>query len=285
MKRPGGKLLASLWLMPCMLVFCLFQVAPLLSIAVHSLRANAHWSLDNYRAAFDLPFYRQAIANSLTLAVWSSLIGIVVAAFACNSLRRIDSRLRGALMAFAAIANNFAGVPLAFALIVLLGFDGCLTLFLQQWGWMRSFNLYSETGLILLYAYFQIPLGLLLLYPAFDALGGGGNSDANAGAGPSARSLALPSLLPTLLPALLGTFAVMLANALGAYAAIYALTAGNYNILPIRMARLAGEPMPMPLVPPAPHLASALAMLLAGLLLLVTLIHQWLLRKSYRAAP
>jgi ABC-type uncharacterized transport system permease subunit len=40
---------------------------------------------------------------------------------------------------------------------------------LKQAGIIQDFNLYSKTGLIILYTYFQIPLGVLLLYPAFDA--------------------------------------------------------------------------------------------------------------------
>jgi ABC-type sugar transport system permease subunit len=41
-----------------------------------------------------------------------------------------------------------------------------------------------------------------------------------------------------LTPALLGTFVILLANALGAYATVYALTTGNFNVLPIRIAGL-----------------------------------------------
>ena len=43
-------------------------------------------------------------------------------------LRQIDSRLRDLVMAFANMSSNFAGVPLAFAFIILLGFNGALTL-------------------------------------------------------------------------------------------------------------------------------------------------------------
>ncbi|RML93497.1 putative Polyamine ABC transporter, permease protein, partial [Pseudomonas syringae pv. maculicola] len=71
---------------------------------------------------------------------------------------------------FANMTSNFAGVPLAFAFIILLGFNGALTLILKQTGIIDDFNLYSKTGLIILYTYFQIPLGVLLLYPAFDAV-------------------------------------------------------------------------------------------------------------------
>ncbi len=68
------------------------------------------------------------------------------------------------------MTSNFAGVPLAFAFIILLGFNGSITIMLKQAGIIQDFNLYSKTGLIILYTYFQIPLGVLLLYPAFDAL-------------------------------------------------------------------------------------------------------------------
>lgn len=44
--------------------------------------------------------------------------------------------------------------------------------------------------------------------------------------------------LPVLTPALLGTFVILLANALGAYATVYALTTGNFNVLPIRIAAM-----------------------------------------------
>ncbi|WP_438870568.1 ABC transporter permease subunit, partial [Pseudomonas paracarnis] len=56
------------------------------------------------------------------------------------------------------------------AFIILLWFNGSITLMLKQAGIIEDFNLYSKTGLIILYTYFQIPLGVLLLYPAFDAL-------------------------------------------------------------------------------------------------------------------
>ena len=82
----------------------------------------------------------------------------------------MDGPLRNFVTAFANMTSNFAGVPLAFAFIILLGFNGSITLMLKQAGIIQDFNLYSKTGLIILYTYFQIPLGVLLLYPAFDAL-------------------------------------------------------------------------------------------------------------------
>ena len=40
----------------------------------------------------------------------------------------------------------------------------------RQWWGIELFDLYSMNGLLLLYIYFQLPLALLLLYPAFDNL-------------------------------------------------------------------------------------------------------------------
>ena len=67
-----------------------------------------------------------------------------------------------------------------------------------------------------------------------------------------------------------------MANALGAYATVYALTTGNFNILPIRIAAMVSGDIFLD-----PNMASALAMILVGLMTLITLVHQWLLRRSY----
>ena len=278
MKISTGKLLASLWLVPFAVFFVLFQLAPLLWVAAHSLQVGPHWSFGNYRDALGSPFYRQAIVHSLEIAGWSSVVGIVVAVFGSYSLSQVKTRLRDGVMAFASMTSNFAGVPLAFAFIILLGFNGCLTLLLQQWGFMRSFNLYSEDGLIILYSYFQIPLGVLLLYPAFDALREDWRESA-ALLGAEAWQFWRHIGLPVLMPALLGTFMILLANALGAYATMYALTSGNYNILTIRIASLVTDGTSLD-----PHMASVLAMLLVGLMTVVTFAHQWLLKRSYYAA-
>ncbi|MDI9101273.1 ABC transporter permease, partial [Pseudomonas aeruginosa] len=85
--------------------------------------------------------------------------------------------------------------------------------------------------------------------------------------------------IPVLTPALLGTFVILLANALGACATVYSVTTGNFNVLPVRIGALvAGD------VFPDPNMASALAMVLVGLMTLITLVHQWLLRRSYHVA-
>ncbi|WP_268794443.1 ABC transporter permease subunit [Paenibacillus sp. DMB20] len=63
--------------------------------------------------------------------------------------------------------------------------------------------------------------------------------------------------LPVMLPSIVGTFSILIANAMGAYATAYALVGSNYNLVPIRIGSLvAGD------VASQPQLGSALAVIL-----------------------
>ena len=271
-----GKWLALLCLVPFAVFFFVFQIAPLLWVLVHSVQSEeSGWGLANFSKIFNSKFYLQAIQHSLEISFWSSLFGIVIAVLGSYSLRKVDSRLRNFVNAFANMTSNFSGVPLAFAFIILLGFNGSITIMLKQAGIIEDFNLYSKTGLIILYTYFQIPLGVLLLYPAFDALREDWRESA-ALLGANSWQFWRYIGVPVLTPALLGTFVILLANALGAYATVYALTTGNFNVLPIRIAAMVSGDISLD-----PNMASALAVILVGLMTLVTLVHQWLLKRSY----
>ncbi|KTT34589.1 ABC transporter permease [Pseudomonas oryzihabitans] len=267
--------LALLLLLPFLLVFGAFQLAPLAWIALNSFQASdGSWGLANYGEILGSPFYLQAIRLSLEISLWSSVLGLVISLVGAYSLTRVESRLRGFVVAFTNMTSNFAGVPLAFAFIILLGINGCLTLALQRLGLLESFNLYNRGGLILIYTYFQIPLGVLLLLPAFEALKQDWREAAallGAGTWQYWRHIGLPVLSP----ALIGTFIILLANALGAYATVYALTSGNFNVVPVRIAALVSGDIDL-----EPNLAAALAMLLVAFMTLITLVHQWMLRRS-----
>ncbi|WP_313739575.1 ABC transporter permease subunit [Pseudomonas sp.] len=275
--RSKGRYLALLCLLPFAVFFVVFQIAPLAWVALNSLHGEAGWGLDNFAKVFSSKFYLQALQRSLEISLWSSVFGLLIAVLGAYSLRQVDSRLRDFVSAFANMTSNFAGVPLAFAFVILLGFNGALTLLLKQIGLLDDFSIYSKTGLILVYTYFQIPLGVLLLYPAFDALREDWRESA-ALLGANGWQYWRHIGLPVLTPALLGTFVILLANALGAYATVYALTTGNFNVLPIRIAALVAGDISLD-----PNLASALAMVLVGLMTVVTVAHQWLLRRSYHA--
>lgn len=273
-----AKWIAALFMLPFAVFFIAFQLAPLVWVAVSSFYSDTYeaWGWGNYTDILTSDFYLQAMRFSLDISLWSSVYGLLIALVSSYSLRQLgQTKLHDFVMSFTNMTSNFAGVPLAFAFVILLGLNGCMTLLLKKYGLMESFNLYSKDGLIVLYTYFQIPLGVLLLYPAFDALREDWRESAallGAGRWRYWRHIGLPVMFP----ALMGTFVILLANALGAYATVYALTNGNFNVIPVRIAALVSGDISLD-----PNMGSALAMLLVVLMAFITLIHQWLLRRSY----
>jgi putative spermidine/putrescine transport system permease protein len=268
---------AALLLLPFALFFGLFQIAPMLWVFFNSFLVDGDWSLEHYQEIFDSAFFLQSFSNSLSISLYSSVAGILIATVAAASLHRVDCFLREWMIAFTNMTSNFTGVPLAFAFIIILGFNGAITLMLRQWGIIDGFNLYSHTGLTIIYIYFQIPLALLMLYPAFDAIDDDWK-DAAALLGASTFDYWRLVVLPILSPAILGTFIILVANSMGAYASAYALTTGNYNLVTIRIASLVSGDLYL-----EPNLAAALSVLLMGLMALVTAVNQLLLKRSYHA--
>lgn len=271
------KIKPAIWLAPLALFFYLFQLAPMIWVFINSFVYEDEYSFENYHEIFDSSFMLQGFSNSLWLAIWSSFIGLAIATLLVSSLRRIDSKIRDGVIAFTNMSSNFSGVPLSFAFIIILGVNGAFTLLLKQYGLIDDFNLYGQWGLLTLYIYFQIPLGVLLLYPAFDALSDDWQA-ASALLGAKTWQYWTKIALPVLSPALLGTFIILIANAIGAYASVYALTNGNYNVITVRIASLVSGDLFL-----EPNLAAAISVILMAILAFITLINQWLIARSYHA--
>lgn len=268
---------ASLALLPLMAMLLLFCLAPMGWVIVNSVHSEDGNTLANFREILSSPFYLQAFASSIRISLYSSVIGLFIVLPGAASLARVPGRLQNMAVAFTNMTSNLAGVPLAFAFIIILGTNGALTLLLRHAGLIDDLQLYSSNGLILIYSYFQIPLGLLLLYPAFNQL----NDDwpeAAALLGASPWQYWRHVGLPVLAPAVCGTFVLLFANAMGAYASAYALTTGNYNLVTVRIASLVSGDIFL-----EPNLAAALSVMLMALLILVTAVNQWLLRRSHHA--
>lgn len=271
--RQLRRAIPMLWLLPLLLILGIFTFAPLAWILHSSLATEQGWSLSRFHELLTSAFYRQAFGNSLYLSFGSSVAGLLLATLGAASLRRVGGRPRNWVLAVTNMTSNMAGVPLAFAFIVILGTNGAITLMLRQGLGIESFNLYSMNGLLLVYTYFQIPLALLLLYPAFDNLNDDWR-DAASLLGASPLRYVWHVALPVLAPALLGTFILLFANSMGAYASAYALTSGNYNLLTIRIASMVAGDLFL-----EPELAAALSVLLMGLLALIAWANQLLLRR------
>ncbi len=254
---------------PFFIMVCLFLLLPMLFVLLDSFKTEQGvWSISNYIEIFNNPFYTQSFGNSLDIAFKSTLIGLMIALIAAHAIHSSGKRLGKIALTVTNMASNFSGVPLAFAFMIILGNNGVITILLKYLGFdlISVFNLYSKVGLIAVYVYFQIPLGILLLYPAFDRIEGHYKEAAfTLGAGNTVfwRRIGIPLLLS----ALISTSVILFANAIGAYATAYALTNGAFNIVPVRIGTLVSGDIFL-----KPNMASALSVILASILLALNTI-------------
>lgn len=265
---------------PLIVWLCAFELAPVARMVQMSFQFDdgQGFTLGQYVKSLTNPLYVRAIANSLRISLEASLAALAIGLVCAYSVTRMPAAVGDKLLMLSNTMSNFVGVPLAFAYIIMLGNNGALVLLFKHLGLnsLASFDLYSEQGILLLYIYYQIPLALLLLYPLYRGVRREW-MDASALLGAPAWKFWLHIGLPVMLPGILGTFSVLMANALGAYATAYALTGSNYNLMPIRISSLvAGE------IFPNFQLSSALSILLALMMVLTIAINEWMSRWSRR---
>ncbi|SHI02149.1 putative spermidine/putrescine transport system permease protein [Sporobacter termitidis DSM 10068] len=231
-------------------------------------------TLDNFADIFTKRLYRQAVVNSVLVSIFSALIGIVIAFLGAKAAHGAKTPLRNFFMSVLNMSSNFAGIPLAFSFIILMGNVGVLVILGRQLGigFLTDFNLYSLNGLLLTYVYFQVPLATLLLIPAFDGLRPEWRESVSLLGGGS-LTYWFRVAVPNLLPSLLGTLSILFANAIAAYATAYALLQNNFNLLPIRISeQFVGE------VTQHREFGSALAVVLMVLMVLANVVSNLILK-------
>lgn len=144
------------------------------------------------------------------------------------------------------------------------------------WDMLSHFNLYSWSGMVLIYVYFQLPLAVMMLYPIYQGIQAQWKEAAFLlGASPAQFWLKIG--VPIISPSIAGTFSILFANAMGAYASAYALAGSTYNLVTIRIGALTtGD------IFAKPELGSAVACILGVTLVIALLINEWLTRKIRR---
>ncbi|MFB2516567.1 MULTISPECIES: ABC transporter permease subunit [Lysinibacillus] len=266
------------WLSPFLVLLLLFFLVPLLYMLITSFQNSEGFTLKQYESIFTNDYILQGFKNSITLSVISAMIALLITLFAVYAMMQFSEPVREKILILTNLTSNFSGIPLAFAFIVLLGNSGLFTLLFDKWDIeaLTSFSLYSWSGLLLIYIYFQLPLSLMLLYPIYDGIQQQWK-EAAALLGASSWQFWMKIGLPVMLPGIVGTFSVLFANAMGAYASAYALTSSNYNLVAIRIGSLIkGD------IFAQPELASAIAVILAVTMVTAMLISEWSISKTRR---
>ncbi|WP_196426558.1 ABC transporter permease [Lysinibacillus cavernae] len=266
------------WLSPFLVLLLLFFLVPLLYMLITSFQNSEGFTLTQYESIFTNDYILQGFKNSITLSMISAVIALIVTLFAAYAMMKFSEPVREKILILTNLTSNFSGIPLAFAFIVLLGNSGLFTLLFEKWDIdvLSSFSLYSWGGLLLIYIYFQLPLSLMLLYPIYDGIQQQWK-EAAALLGATSWQFWRKIGLPVMLPGIVGTFSVLFANAMGAYASAYALTSSNYNLVAIRIGSLIkGD------IFAQPELASAIAVILAVTMVTAMLISEWSISKTRR---
>lgn len=277
LRRHWGSVL---FIGPFLLYVLVFLLLPALRLFAQSV-SDKHGLTLRYLAELGQPQTAQAFTNSIVLSAVSALVGLVFGGLVAYLMLRpaAPAGLRSLVTSFSAVAANFAGVPLAFAFIATLGSLGMVTVWLKHLGvdlYASGFNLYSMTGLVLVYAYFQIPLMIIVIIPAIEGLRREWREAAQslgAGGWMYWRAVGLPILMPSLLSAYL----LLFGNAFSAYATPYALTSGNIGLVPIEISNvLSGNVML------EPQAGAALALGMIAVMLVVMLLYALVSRRSGR---
>lgn len=217
-------------------------------------------------------FYLDAIVRTLALSAASSALGLVLGLGAALHLLA-RPRWSRPVAVLAGLGANFAGVPLALALTLLLGSQGVLTTLARAHGLLQGWDLAGDAGLLLAFTCFQVPLAVVLLMAPVKLLDPSlAEAAATLGASPGRywRRVGLPLLAPSLVEAA----SLLFANAAAAYATPFALAGTASPVLAVRIASaVSGD------IFAQPELATALSLVLGLLLLAVIAGGRWLSRR------
>ena len=267
-------------LLPFVFLVVMYELLPLIMLVVDSFgldkKPDVRFSLENYQKIFSTLSYQRAIENSLKITLISTAAGIVIAFLGARAAYTSRGKFHSAFLTVLNMTSNFAGVPLAFAYMIILGNAGVIKQIANMYniGFIQSFDLYTSNGLTMMYIYFQIPLSTLLLIPAFNGIRQEWN-EANMLLGGTNTHFWLHVGIPVLLPSLFSTLSVLFANALCAYATAYALLMNNFSLLPVNIsASFVGD------IKTKPKLGAALSVVMMLIMCVVILINNFITKKT-----
>lgn len=279
-------MLTALGTAPFFLYVAVFLLLPIAVLAVEAFRATdpvtyeETWSTDSITAITE-GVYRRAYLGSLQLSLITAVLSAVLGlALAVAILRARRGRLlRRLVLTASGVLANFGGIPLAFAFIATIGSQGVITALLQDTlgiG-LGGFSLYSMTGLALVYLYFLIPLMVLTIIPALEALRPQWREAAdNLGATGWQYWRYVGG--PVLLPPVLGATMLLFASSFAAYATAKALVGSSVPLVTLQIA----DALSSNVVVGAENLGKALALGMVVVVGLVMAFYAWVQRRTQR---
>lgn len=279
-------MLTALGSLPFFLYVAVFLLLPIVVLSVEAFRATdpvtyeETWSTDSVTAITE-GVYRRAYLGSLQLslitAVLSAVLGLALAVAILRARRGL--LLRRLVLTASGVLANFGGIPLAFAFIATIGNQGVVTAFLQDTlgVGLGGFSLYSMTGLALVYLYFLVPLMVLTIVPALEALRPQWREAAD-NLGATGWQYWRHVGGPVLAPPVLGATMLLFASAFAAYATAKALVGSSVPLVTLQIA----DALSSNVVVGAENLGKALALGMIVVVGLVMAFYAWVQRRTQR---
>jgi putative spermidine/putrescine transport system permease protein len=279
-----GLVLTALGALPFFLYIAVFLLLPIGVLAVEAFRSTdpvtfeETWSTGSIQAITDGP-YRRAYLGSLQLSLITAVLGAVLGlALAVAILRsRRGLLLRRLVLTASGVLANFGGIPLAFAFLATIGNAGVVTALLTDQLGLDGFSLYSTTGLALVYLYFLIPLMVLTITPALEALRPQWREAAD-NLGASGWQYWRHVGGPVLAPPVIGATMLLFASAFAAYATAKALVGSSIPLVTLQIA----DALSSNVVVGSENLGKALALGMVVLIGLVMIFYAWVQRRTQR---
>jgi putative spermidine/putrescine transport system permease protein len=235
--RSSGRGTGVLPLLPFFIFTGFFLIWPVIAVTLRSLHGNKNeWTFANYRPILKSGPYFHAFVVSLKLSIMTAVIGSILGAFFAYVIVKYARGKFGAVIdSISAVFANSGGVPLAFMFIAAFGTEGVVTVVLKKLGWdiyAGHFTIFSFTGVVLVYSFFQIPLMVLVFKPAITGLRSEWE-EASTNLGASQLTYWRRVAIPILTPSFIGAFFLLFAGGFSAYATARALTVGTVPLVPI----------------------------------------------------
>jgi putative spermidine/putrescine transport system permease protein len=277
--------LAALGMVPFFLYVGVFLLLPIGVVAVEAFRAtdpvtfDETWSTGSIVAVTE-GAYRRSYLGSLQLsaitAVLSAVLGLALAVAVLRARR--GRLLRRLVLTASGVLANFGGIPLAFAFLATIGTAGVVTSALSSLGLgTGGFRLASMAGLALVYMYFLIPLMVLTITPALEALRPQWREAAD-NLGASGWQYWRYVGGPVLAPPVIGATMLLFCVAFAAYATARALVGSSVPLVTLQIA----DALSSNVVVGSENLGKALALGMILLIGLVMVFYAWVQRRTQR---
>jgi putative spermidine/putrescine transport system permease protein len=277
----SGRRFSANWLaaVPFFVYVFIFLLLPTLIVAAEAFVNGSSLSVANF-GSLSQPYVAGAFVNSVVLSAVTALVGATlgaVLAYAVATGNR-NGVFRRLVSSACGVLAQFGGVTLAFAFIATIGGAGFVTLWLKDRGldiYANGVWLYQLSGLVLVYAYFQIPLMVLVFLPALDGIRPQWR-EATESLGGNTWHYWRYVAGPLLAPAFLGGALLLFANAFSAYATAAALVNQGSIVASLLIANTLTSEVGLA----NPGIASAYAVVMIVIVVLITTLYSLLQRRT-----